>query len=79
MKNIEEVLKELFKPGTPQYGLIWGIGFVVLAFLLLFIGFWKTLFVVLLFTVGLFIGAVKDKQAFVKNIINKLFPPRQDG
>lgn len=79
MKNLEEILRELFKPGTPQYGLIWGIGFVVLAFLLLFIGFWKTLFVVLLFVIGLFIGAVKDKQTFIKNLINKIFPPRQNG
>ncbi len=79
MKNVEEILKELFKPGTPQFGLIWGIGFVILAFLLLFIGFWKTLFVVLLFVIGLFIGAVKDKQAFIKHWINKIFPPRQNG
>jgi uncharacterized membrane protein len=79
VKSIEEILKELFKPGTPQYGIIWGIGFVILAFLFLFIGFWKTLFVVLLFIVGLFIGAVKDKETFLKNLINKIFPPKNNS
>ena len=79
MKNIEELLKELFKPGTPQYGILWGIVFVLLAILLLTIGFWKTLFLVILFMLGMFVGAVKDKEAFIKNLINKIFPPRRDG
>ncbi len=79
MKNVEELLKELFKPGTPQYGILWGVVFVLLAILLLTIGFWKTLFLVILFLLGMFVGAVKDKEAFIKNLINKIFPPRRDG
>ena len=79
MKNIEEFIKELMKPGTPQYGLVWGVCFVLLAIMLLTIGFWKTLFLVFLFVLGLFVGAVKDKEAFLKNLINKIFPPRHNS
>ena len=36
-----------------------------------------TLFVALLCAVGVFLGAVKDKASFLKNLINKLFPPKE--
>ena len=78
MKRIEEFVREMLQWGTPQCGILCGITGIVLAVFLLTIGFWKTLFVTALFFVGLFIGAVKDKQAFIKNLINKLFPPKQN-
>ncbi len=76
MKSIEETLKELFKVGTPQCGLIYGIVAIVLGFMLLFLGFFKTLFIALLFTIGLFLGGVKEKREFIKAVANKLFPPQ---
>lgn len=79
MKRVEEFLREMLEWGTPQCGIVCGIAGILLAIFLLTIGFWKTLFVILLFLVGLFIGAVRDKQTFVKNLINKVFPPKQNG
>ena len=50
---------------------------VVIAALLLSIGVWKTLFVVVLGAVGLFLGGVKDKPGAVKALVNRLFPPKE--
>ena len=50
---------------------------VALAALLLFLGFWRTLFVAALACAGWFIGGVPDTQEWLKNLINRLFPPRQ--
>jgi uncharacterized membrane protein len=79
MKRLEELFHEVMEWGTPQCGIFWGIVGIVVALLLLFVGFWKTLFVAVLFAVGLFFGGVKDKTAFIKNLINRIFPPRQNG
>jgi|GEM_PF-588707 len=76
MKSIEEWVSELFKKGTPQCGVTYGILGFALGFMLLFLGFFKTLFVVVLCALGVFLGCVKDKGEFIKGIINKLFPPR---
>ena len=39
-------------------------------------GFWETVLVALMCALGVFLGAVKDKSAFCKRVINKLFPPK---
>ena len=49
------------------------------AALLLTIGFWRTLFVVALGAAGMFIGGVKDKGQFIKNLVNRLFPPKDQN
>ena len=67
-----------FEIGTPQCGLICALIGVALAFLLIFLGFWKTLFIVLLGCIGGFVGAVKDKAQFCKNLINKILPPKDN-
>jgi uncharacterized membrane protein len=65
-----------FTIGTTQCGLlIGGIG-VVLAFLLIFIGFWNTLLVAALFVLGYWIGAIEGKSNTIKNTINRMFPPK---
>ena len=38
--------------------------------------FWETVLVALMCALGVFLGAVKDKSAFCKRVINKLFPPK---
>lgn len=62
--------------GTPECGLLCGLVGVAIAALLLWIGFWKTLFVVALGAVGAFLGAVENKSEWVKALINRLFPPK---
>ncbi len=79
MKSVEEFFRELFKAGTPQGGFFYALGFLALAFMFLFLGFFKTLFVAALFFLGMFLGGVKNKPATLKNWINKIFPPRQNG
>lgn len=63
-------------PGTPECGLLCGLAGVAIAALLLWIGFWKTVFVVVLGAVGVFLGAVENKSEWVKALINRLFPPK---
>ena len=64
------------KIGTPRCGLLFGAFGVALAFLLLFLGFWKTLLVALFFAGGYWLGRYESKSSIIKSTINKLFPPR---
>ncbi len=70
--------KEPFFPkiGTPICGILMGIAGAVIALMLLFLGFWRTLFVTLLFAAGYFIGACGNKTEHIKRWINRLFPPK---
>lgn len=65
-----------WKIGTPQCGAACAVLGAVLALMLLFLGFWRTVFVALLAAVGYFIGASKNKGEALKNVINKCFPPK---
>ena len=65
-----------FQSGTQLCGLIYGLIGVVIAFMLLFMGFWRTLFVAVLFGAGYFMGSSKDPSGAVKALINRLFPPK---
>lgn len=64
------------KIGTTQCGLLLGACGVAIAFLLIFLGFWNTLLVLALFALGYWIGAIEGKTNFIKNTINRLFPPK---
>ncbi|MGN0970338.1 MAG: DUF2273 domain-containing protein [Aristaeellaceae bacterium] len=77
MKSLNDFLRGLMETGTPACGLLCGILGVVLAALLLSIGIWRTLFVVALGALGLFLGGVKDKPGAVKALVNRLFPPKE--
>ena len=69
---------EKFRIGTPLCGVICaGLG-ALLALMLLYMGFWRTLFVLILAGAGYFIGASKDKAESLKNGINKVFPPKSE-
>lgn len=71
-------LKKFFRIGTPLCGITLGLIGVMIAFLFLFLGFWRTLFVALFFAAGYFIGASSDKAESLKRAINKLFPPKNE-
>ena len=70
--------KRFFQIGTPQCGIALGLIGVIVAFMLLFLGFWRTLLVAALFGVGYFFGASANKGETVKKAINRLFPPKND-
>ena len=65
------------KKGTPACGLILGTVLVVLGALVMWIGFWKTLVLALLFALGYFLGASDKKKEFLKNTANKLIPEKE--
>ncbi len=67
-----------FEKGTPGYGLAIGALFALAGFLVMFIGFWRTVVLLLLFAVGYFIGAVNDKQGFAKNVANRVIPEKKN-
>ena len=65
------------KKGTPACGLILGAVLAALGALVMWIGFWKTLVLVLLFGLGYFLGAVEKKRDFLKNAANRVIPDRE--
>ena len=67
-----------FEIGSPACGIALGLVGAVVALMILFLGFWRTAFVALLFGVGYFIGAVGDKGETIKQGINKIFPPKDE-
>ncbi len=60
--------------GTPLCGLVTAIFAAIVALLLVTIGFWKTLFVVVVFVGGYSFGAHKSKMEKIKAFINQKFP-----
>ncbi len=67
-----------FQIGTPECGLLCGAIGILIALMVLFLGFWRTLFVALLFACGYFFGGVANKGEAVKKVINKVFPPKDE-
>lgn len=67
-----------FQIGTPECGIVLGLIGAVIAFMILFMGFWRTVFVALLFAIGYFAGAVSNKGEMVKGIINRFYPSKDE-
>ncbi len=65
-----------FKIGSVKCGLLLGIAGAAIAFMLIFLGFFKTLLVAALFMLGYWLGSRTDKTVLVKKTINHLFPPK---
>jgi uncharacterized membrane protein len=76
MSNLDEKVREWITPGSPQGAVLYGVLGIILAFMFIFLGIWKTLFTIAFFILGLFWGGVKEKGEFFKHIVNKLFPPQ---
>ena len=71
-------VKKMFKVGTPECAITFAVIAMLLALLFLAVGFWRTLLIVLLILLGAFIGGVKDKKEWIRDLVNKLCPPRQN-
>ena len=69
-------MEKMLKVGTPECAIFSGVVAMVCALLILLLGFWETVLVALLAAVGAFIGGVKDKKEWLRNVINRLFPAR---
>ncbi|MBR1584362.1 MAG: DUF2273 domain-containing protein [Clostridia bacterium] len=69
---------KIFQIGTSECAIFFAAVAMVLALLFLALGFWQTVLVAALMALGLFIGGVKDKKAWITDKINKLFPPKQN-
>ena len=69
--------KNMFKVGTPECAIFFGVAAMVLALMFLVAGFWETLLIIALVLVGAFIGGVKDKKEWLRKAANSLFPAKQ--
>jgi len=76
MEEDRKFWSNCFRVGTRQCGMLIGILGMGAAFLLLFLGFWKTLLVVSFCAAGYAAGASSNKISLFKAWINKLFPPK---
>lgn len=65
---MREFMKRVFTPGTVECAIACGLLGVIVALLLLWIGVWRTLLIVVLVAIGVFIGGVKDKKAFIRRV-----------
>lgn len=68
--------QDLFKVGTPLCGMTMGVLGALTALMLIFLGFWKTVFIVLLAVIGYGFGAYTDKAEKLKAVINRIFPAK---
>ena len=76
MDNQGGFKRDLLQIGTVWCGLFMGLMGIALAFMFLFLGFWKTLFVSVFFSGGFVFGAFTHKVDWIKKLINRLFPQK---
>lgn len=76
MNKFEETLKKVFKPGTSQGKFSFGALFFLAGLLFVLLGFWKTLLVVALTAIGVFIGSAESLGKATSNLIDKVYPPK---
>lgn len=60
--------------GTPACGLLCAAVGVIIAFLLIFLGFFKTLLIAALAGLGYFIGACENKGELFKKVVDRFVP-----
>ncbi len=77
MSNEKGTRPQILTPGTSACALFGGLLGVLIAVLLLTIGFWKTLMIAVFFLIGAFIGGVGDKKAFISGQAEKYFPQKE--
>lgn len=76
MNKLSSAIKEIFTPGTPLCALAYAALGVILATLLLTIGFWRTLFIAVFAALGALAGSIGNKRDAVRVAINRSFPPK---
>ena len=76
MNKLSSAIKEIFTPGTPLCALAYAALGVILATLVLTIGFWRTLFIAVFAALGALGGGIGNKRDAVRVAINRSFPPK---
>ena len=76
MNKLSSAIKEIFTPGTPLCALAYAALGVILATLLLTIGFWRKLFIAVFAALGALAGGIGNKRDAVRVAINRSFPPK---
>ncbi len=76
MNKLSSAIKDIFTPGTPLCALAYAALGVILATLLLTIGFWRTLFIAVFAALGALAGGIGNKRDAVRVAINRSFPPK---
>lgn len=76
MNKLSSAIKKIFTPGTPLCALAYAALGVILATLLLTIGFWRTLFIAVFAALGALAGGIGNKRDAVRVAINRSFPPK---
>lgn len=76
MNKLSSAIKEIFTLGTPLCALAYAALGVILAALLLTIGFWRTLFIAVFAALGALAGGIGNKRDAVRAAINRSFPPK---
>ena len=69
-------LHQAFQIGTPECAVFCALVAMLLGLLFLWIGFWKTLLIFCLMLLGIFIGGVEDKRAWLGEALNRLIPAK---
>ncbi len=77
MKDFVEAFRKAMEPGTTLAMLIYGALGLIIALLMLLIGFWKTMLVVACCLIGCFIGGVRDKKEFIRLLLARFFRPME--
>ena len=67
----------LFRIGTPECAVVFALAAMVLALLLLTVGFWHMLWIGLLMLFAAFLGGIRNKKQWFKDVINRLVPVKQ--
>lgn len=76
MNDSRSFFKNMFKIGTPECAVTSAVIAMLLALLVLLVGFWKALLIALVMLLGAFLGGVKNKRDSVSAFINRIFPPK---
>lgn len=67
---MQESNQKWLRVGTPLCGIVFGLVGVLLALSLIFLGFWKTLLIVVMFGIGYVLGAFNNKKKFLEATIS---------
>ena len=78
MSRISDSIKEMITPGSLLCSVVYGVFGVIVAVLLLTIGFWKTLFILVFAAAGVILGAVGNKKNAVRDAVNRRFPAKDE-
>ncbi len=76
MREAEEKLKTLIKPGTTGGKVFYGAVFFIIGLMLVNYGFWKTLLVVILTALGVVIGSAETLGKAIGKVIDSIVPPK---